>query len=708
VKPHSFRCEAELKRIQAALLASEEKYRNFLETIEDSYYEVDLKGKLVFSNSAYCRLLGYTASELREMTNRQYQTPEGAAWVYKAFNEVYHSGISSKSFDWELRRKDGGTVWGNGSIHLVRDEHGNPAGFRGIIRDVTERRKIEQDLRESEARFRSLTKLSSDWYWEQDAEFRFSRLEGQYAAGGESLADESVLGKRRWETGLEIASEGGWDAHRELLEAYLPFRDAVMCRTIEDGTQRFFVVHGHPLFDRDGHFSGYRGVGRDITERKRDEERIKYLATHDSLTGLPNRAMFSQLLNMAIETARRYQRTFAVMFLDLDRFKLINDTLGHEAGDQLLREVSQRLAKCVRVSDVVARLGGDEFVVLLQEIGEPEQAAVVARKILASIIQPVMLLGQECRITTSVGVAMYPEHAQDELSLMKNADMAMYFAKEEGKNNFQFYSRDIKAQIPERLSLETSLRRALETNEFFLLYQAKQDLKTRRITGVEALLRWRHPGFGVLSPLKFIPLAEETGLIVPIGKWVLNTACAQNMAWQRQGLPPICMAVNLSVRQFDDENLLKDIIGALKISGMPAELLELELTESMVMRNPDRASRLLGAIKNLGVRLAIDDFGVGYSSLAQIRRFPIDTLKVDRSFIRNLPQSGEDCAITEAIIAMGRALSLTVIAEGVENQEQETFLRNLACDQSQGFHFSKPISDEAFSDLLRQHTAARG
>jgi diguanylate cyclase (GGDEF)-like protein len=409
------------------------------------------------------------------------------------------------------------------------------------------------------------------------------------------------------------------------------------------------------------------------------------------------------VLNLALHNARRYSRTFAVLFIDLDRFKIINDCLGHEAGDKLLQERGRRLTQPVRASDVVARLGGDEFVVLVQEVSEAKQVEAVARKVLSALVKPVTILDQECRVTASIGICMYPSDAQDEQSLMKNADIAMYRAKEEGKNTYKFYSEETNIHSFERLALETSLRRGLERSEFFLHYQAKLDLHTGKISGVEALVRWQHPELGTVPPGRFIPLAEETGLIVPIGKWVLSTACAQNVDWQRQGLPPLRMAVNLSARQFADEDLVKDIAEALEASGMNPELLELELTESMVIQNPELAGKVLAEIKKMGVRLAIDDFGVGYSSLTHLKRFPIDTLKVDRSFIRDLPQDLEDRAITEAIIAMGKSLKLTVVAEGVETLEQETFLREHACDQTQWFFFSRPIAAGEFATLLRRH-----
>ena len=446
--------------------------------------------------------------------------------------------------------------------------------------------------------------------------------------------------------------------------------------------------------------------------KERTEELIKTnaeldkLATHDVLTGLPNRLMFNQLLNHAIKAAQRYERQLAVFFIDLDRFKIINDTLGHDAGDLLLQEIAVRLRQALRAVDVVARMGGDEFVILIEEVNDVNQLTTVARNVLSTVMKPVEIRGQECRVTASIGISLYPKDGEDEQSLMKNADIAMYFTKEEGKNSYQLYSKDIKSQSIERLLIETNLRQALERKELSLHYQAKLDFKTNAITGVEALLRWQNPTLGSVPPLQIIPVAEETGLIVPIGKWVLETACAQNVAWQRQGLPPVCMAVNLSLRQLTDEGLIDDIKAALKDSGMAPNLLELEITESMVMHNPGRMIKVLSEIKSIGVRLAIDDFGTGYSSLSQIKNFPIDTLKVDRSFIRNIPYDIEDKAITEAIIAMGRTLSLTVVAEGVETPEQRDFLEEHACDQMQGYYFSKPVVPDQFADLLRNHVPA--
>jgi predicted signal transduction protein with EAL and GGDEF domain len=367
----------------------------------------------------------------------------------------------------------------------------------------------------------------------------------------------------------------------------------------------------------------------------------------------------------------------------------------------LLVEVSHRLRGALRASDVVARLGGDEFVVVLDETGERCDVERIAGELLSTLGQPVQLSGHECHTTASIGIAIYPSDGTDTQALTKNADVAMYLAKEDGKNGFRFFSRDDKVQSIERLTLETALRRALERNQFSLHYQPKVDMLTGQITGVEALLRWEHPNFGMVSPMQFIPLAEETGLIVPIGRWVLREACAQNMAWQRRGLRPVSMAVNLSPRQFADPHLLQDVDEALVASGMSPVLLQLEVTESMVMRNVSRAIRVLDAIQSRGIRIAIDDFGTGHSSMSLMKQFPIDTIKIDRSFVRDLANDPEDQAIAQAIISMGKALGMTVVAEGVETVEQQTFLRDHGCDEMQGFIFSKPVPVRELAELLR-------
>lgn len=439
---------------------------------------------------------------------------------------------------------------------------------------------------------------------------------------------------------------------------------------------------------------------RAVEEQIAHAERVEYLAYHDTLTALPNRSLFSKLLVKGIVTAKRYNRQLAVLFLDLDRFKHINDTLGHQAGDELLEEVAIRLQDCLRESDTVARMGGDEFVALLPELSEEKYVATVAQKILSAIARPFVLLGQEFRVTASIGISIYPQDGLDEQTLKKNADIAMYQAKEQGKNNFQFYSEKLNENSLERLTLESGLRHALERNEFELHYQAKRDIRSGRITGTEALLRWQHPDLGTVAPMQFIPVAEDTGLIVPIGKWVLRTACLQNVAWQHQGLSQMSMAVNLTTRQFMDENLLADLRSILATTGMAAHLLELEITESLLMRDVEKNLRILTGLRDMGIRIAIDNFGAGYSSLSTLKNFPLDTVKIDRSFIRNVG-SADDKDLTAAIIAMGRTLSLTVVAQGVETKEQAEFLRNSACDEFQGFYLNQPVPADQIADLLR-------
>jgi diguanylate cyclase (GGDEF)-like protein/PAS domain S-box-containing protein len=692
----------ERKQAEEALRKSEERYRTIIESIEDGYFEVDLAGTFTYVNDAQCINVGTPREQLIGKNNRAYTSEEEAKKLYHLFGGIYETGKPVKGFAFEYKRKNGTMAFTELSASIIRDVKGKPIGFRGISRDVTERKHMEETIRQSEERYRTIIEEMEEWYFE-------TNLAGNITFFNDIFAN--VLGYSQKElTGMNfrdfIKKEDSDSVYRLFNQVYKtgkPTKNFPYEFVRLDGTVTSAEFSIFPKWDKEAKITGFRGVGHDITERKRAEERIQYLATHDGLTGLPNRVMFSQLLNHAIQAARRYKRQFAVFFIDLDRFKIINDTLGHEAGDQLLQEIATRFRQTLRAVDVIARMGGDEFVILIEEVSDLSQVATVAHKILATAIKPIMIMGEECRVTASIGISSYPKDGEEEQSLLKNADIAMYFAKEEGKNNFQFYSKDIKSQSIERLSIETNLRFALERNELSLHYQAKLDFKTNAITGVEALLRWNSPTLGSVTPTQFIPVAEETGLIVPIGRWVIRTACAQNVAWQRQGLPAVCIAVNLSLRQLLDENLIEDIEKALKDSGMSPGLLELEITESMVMHSPTRMIGVLAKIKNLGVRLAIDDFGTGYSSLAQIKHFPVDTLKVDRSFIRNIPQDAEDKAITEAIIAMGKTLSLTVVAEGVETQDQMEFLKDHSCDEMQGYYFSKPIIPEQFADLLRAH-----
>jgi diguanylate cyclase (GGDEF)-like protein/PAS domain S-box-containing protein len=435
--------------------------------------------------------------------------------------------------------------------------------------------------------------------------------------------------------------------------------------------------------------------------RMQAEEAVKFVAMHDALTQLPNRVLFNQRLEQAIAQAQRHRRRLAVMFIDLDRFKVINDTLGHESGDQLLREVAQRITEHLRGGDMVARLGGDEFVVLLEDVAEPSSILAVAEKVIASLTANFVISGREVHVTASIGISTYPTDAEDQRSLLRFADIAMYRAKEQGRNTFQFYSDQINLHSVERLTLESQLRGALQRDELVVHYQPVIDTQTNAIVGVEALVRWNHPDAGLMSPAKFVAIAEETGLIVPIGEWVLETACAQQRKWSELGIPPLCVAVNLSPRQLVDQQLVQRVLRVVTGTRCDASQLVFEITEGAVMHNASRAVALLTELKEMGIRIAIDDFGTGYSSLSYLKRFPIDCLKIDRSFIGDIPGDPGNTAITQAIIAMAHSLGIKVIAEGVESREQLAFLRGHGCDAVQGYFFSSALPEAETTALLQ-------
>ena len=699
-------CEEIRRQIEEEL----QQFRSRVEATNDWVWEVDGRGFYTYTNPKVKNLLGYEPEDIIGKTPFDFMPKHEADRVASFFKEIVESHQSFSGLENINLHKDGREIVLETNGAPIVDAEGNCVGYRGIDRDITERKRSEETLRTTQLQLLEAMDLAHIVYWEFDPVTQtYVFNDPFYALYGTTAEQEGGYLMSREDYAKRFIHPDDTTLYHQVRTENTSTPDTGLPVDLEhriirrDGEVRHILVRGRIIKDDSGRIIRRYGVNQDITERKLAGEKIQYLATHDVLTGLLNRSMFSQLLNHSIQTAQRYQRQFALLFIDLDRFKIINDTLGHEAGDLLLQAIAGRLKGPLRAVDIVARLGGDEFAILIEEVSNSNQVATVARKILTSVIKPITLMGQECRITASIGICMCPKDAEDEQSLMKNADMAMYLAKEEGKNNYQFYSKNIQSKSLERLSIETNLRLALERNEFSLHYQAKVDFKTNTITGVEALLRWQNPYLGSVTPMQFIPVAEETGLIMPIGKWVIKTACAQNVAWQKQGLPAVCMAVNLSLQQLMDGNLISDIRAALNDSGMAPNQLELEVTESMVMHNPERAIAVLAKIKSMGVRLAIDDFGTGYSSLAQIKRFPVDTIKVDRSFIRNLPQDAEDKAITEAIIAMGKTLSLTVVAEGVETVEQMNFLKDRSCDEMQGFYFSKPIIPEQFADLLREH-----
>jgi diguanylate cyclase (GGDEF)-like protein len=456
-----------------------------------------------------------------------------------------------------------------------------------------------------------------------------------------------------------------------------------------------------PIYGREGRASGSVVVFRDVSAAREMAVQMTHSFEHDFLTGLPNRLLLNDRISQAISLAPRHHKQVAVLFLDIDGFKHINDSLGHPIGDKLLQSIALRLVECVRGSDTVSRQGGDEFVVLLSEAEQWEDAAIVAKRMLDSVAEPHSIDEHDLHVTTSIGVSVFPDDGRDAETLIKNADTAMYQAKENGRQSFQFFKPAMNVRAVERQSIEESLRRALERNEFVLNYQPKIDLGTGVITGAEALIRWMHPNRGVVSPTQFIPVAEDCGLIRPIGEWVLREACLQARAWVDDGLPVSTMAVNVSAMELRDISYLEVLFSVLRETGMDPKGLELELTESVLMKHAESAAVILQTLREQGVQVAIDDFGTGYSSLSYLRKFPIDALKIDQSFVSRVTEAGDDTSIVTAVISMAQSLRLRVVAEGVETLEQLEFLQAHACDEAQGFYFSRPLPAPEFGAMLR-------
>ncbi|HOF50899.1 MAG TPA: EAL domain-containing protein [Rhodoferax sp.] len=566
-----------------------------------------------------------------------------------------------------------------------------------LLSEIAERKQIENNLRASEARFRDLSELSSDWFWEQDADFRFVEL--MTGPRYTQLPPGDTYGKTRWELPILGVTPAQWEQHRALLAAHLPYREFIYQLELPDGERHWLSVSGKPIFDN-GVFMGYRGTGTDITQRKATEQQIEYLAYHDPLTGLPNRMLLEDRMQQSLAHAERNHFRLALLFLDLDNFKKINDSLGHATGDILLKEIASRLGECVRDTDTISRQGGDEFVLILNDLPDPDACLPVLVKILNRLQDPFMADGNELSTSVSIGIAVYPEDGRDFETLRKKADMAMYRAKEAGRNTYHFFDDAMNDEAVEHLQMRNGLRRALERSELVLYYQPQIDLASGRVVGTEALLRWNHPDFGLVAPGRFIPIAEDSGLIVPIGEWVITEACRQAVAWQKAGLPALQMAVNLSAVQFKRGNVEQIVITALQQSGLAPSLLELELTESILIENVEQVLSTVKRLKQLGVKLSIDDFGTGYSSLSYLKRFDIDKLKIDQSFIRDLATDTDDAAIVNAVIQMARSLNLKTIAEGVEHPDMLDLLRGFQCDEVQGYYFARPMPADEFSAYL--------
>lgn len=568
-----------------------------------------------------------------------------------------------------------------------------------ILSQAIERNRAENTLRHSEARFRDLVESTSDWVWEVNPQgvYTYASPQVEELLG---YSQEEILGKTPFDLMPPEEAQRIGEIFKDLTVNLDPIIALENTNIHKSGRQVVLETSGVPFFDDKNRYCGYRGIDRDISRRKQFEKELKSLAHYDQLTNLPNRTLFFNQLDVALQKAALNERLVAVMFLDLDRFKLINDTLGHDTGDLLLKEVAKKLSGVVRGDDTVARLGGDEFAIILVDVAEQSDIRKVAQNVLNTLETPLTINSREFFVTSSIGISCAPEHSGDAKTLVSKADIAMFKAKENGRNNIQMYSPQMDTKTKERLSLETSLRKALEREEFKIFYQPKLYLESGKMSGMEALLRWQSSPETLISPVEFIPLLEDTGLIVPVGEWVLFKSCQQTKKWHDEGHEKLRVSVNLSARQFRQQNMVDMIKNILSNTGLDPAYLELEITESLLVENLDQTSSALKKLFDLGVHITIDDFGTGYSSLSYLKQFPISTLKIDRSFIKDSPDDTESAALTTSIIAMANSLNINVVAEGVETEQQLKFLSEQGCNEIQGFYFSKPVPVKEFTALL--------
>jgi diguanylate cyclase (GGDEF)-like protein/PAS domain S-box-containing protein len=677
------------------------KYRGLLEAAPDAMVVVNQGGEIVLLNVQAEKQFGYRRDELvgQKVKNiipegfAERLIADGTRSAAEALAQQIGTGIELSG-----RRRDGSEF----PIEIMLSPLESAEGIlvTAAIRDISVRQDAEKHLAQMESRYRGLLEAAPDAMVvvNQGGEIVLLNVqtEKQFGYRRDELVGQKVK---------NIIPEGF--AERLIADALRSAEDALAQQIgtgIElngrrkDGSEFPIEIMLSPLESAEGIL--VTAAIRDITTRKKAEAQMTHSAEHDFLTGLPNRMLLNDRVNQAIILAERHRKKVAMLFLDLDGFKHINDSLGHPIGDKLLQSLAKRLVDCVRGSDTVSRQGGDEFVVLLSEVEQSEDAAIAARRMLKAVAEAHPIDKHDLHVTTSIGVSVYPDDGLDAETLIKNADTAMYQAKENGQQSYQFFKPAMNVRAVERQSIEEGLRRALERQEFALHYQPKINLRTGQITGAEALLRWAHPIRGPVSPAQFIPVAEDCGLILPIGNWVLREACQQARVWVDAGLPLGTMAVNISAIEFRDENFLDGVLAILKDTGLDPRFLELELTESVLMKHAESTVSILKKLRARGVQVAVDDFGTGYSSLSYLRKFSIDALKIDQSFVRQITTVPDETTIVTAVISMGRNLNLRVVAEGVETQEELTFLQAHQCDEAQGYYFSRPVLPHQFAKLL--------
>ncbi len=691
------------RQAQSALRESEARLRLTLEATRVGIWDWDLRSGEWQASPTYFTMLGYepdAGPQKRDLWAER-RHPEDRDLVHDAFDAV--RGLGRKDFDVEfrVRHADGSWRWVNTSGRSVEfDYRGRAVRMLGLQIDVTDRKEAELALAQSEELLRQLAGNIPEAFWVREANSErilYASPGWQTISGRPPLTSLQEIwdivheeDRERVQAEVRAAPAGGLDHEYRFLRA--------------DGELRWLRVRSFPIRDAGGNVTRIAVVAEDVTDKKTGEERLLQLAHYDHLTDLPNRAHFTQALERTLAQARRSHWIVGVLFIDLDRFKGVNDTLGHAVGDELLQQVANRLLQCVRVRDVVGRLGGDEYALLLPALEQPEHAGAVAAKILAAFGRPFDVGGRELFVTPSIGITLFPADGGEAGELLRNADAAMYRAKEDGRNAYRYYTAQMNRLAAEKLELEGLLRRALERGEFLLHYQPKLELASGRVSGLEALLRWQRPGVGLVPPGEFIPLLEETGLIVPVGDWVLDEACRQLEAWQAEGTTPLPMAINLSPRQFREKDLPARIERAAREHAVAPGQLELEITESALMSNDADVVAALGALRAAGMGIALDDFGTGYSSLSYLKRFPITAVKLDQSFVRGVPADANDAAIALSVIGIGRNLGLKVIAEGVESEEQLEFLRANGCDEAQGYLIARPAGAAETAKFMRQGT----
>jgi len=706
--PRALRYVIERRDARDRLQDSEARFRAMSDASPLGIFVSDAQASCVYTNAAYHTISGLNFEQTLGSNWMKAIHPEDRPRVLAEWRAA---AMGEEPFQTEYRflRDDRSVVWTRvSSAPLLYGRHFN--GRVKTVEDISARKAAEFKLRAVEAALfeakeRAQVTLNSigDAVLSTDMQGRLSYMNlvaeamtgwSYQEAMGRSLADvfRVINGTTRCTIANPALLAISDDQTVELAS------DCVLIR--RDGVEFAIEDSSAPIHDRDGQVSGAVIVFHDVSASKSMALKMTHLAQHDFLTGLPNRVLLTERLTQAIRLANRHRRQVALLFLDLDHFKHINDSLGHAVGDCLLESVAKRLVSCVRATDTVCRQGGDEFVILLAEIEKPHDAAQIAEKLLAAAALPHLIGGNELHVTLSIGVSVYPDDSVSSDSVLQNADTAMYHAKSCGRNNYQFFKADMNTRAVRRLAVESSLRRALQNQEFVLLYQPQIAMASGVLTGAEALIRWLDPDLGLISPAQFIPIAEECGLIVPIGRWVLREACRQVKAWLAAGLRAVPVAVNVSALEFRDKNFLAGLAQTLEETGLAAHYLEVELTEGVIMHNAQASASALGALKAMGVKLAIDDFGTGYSSLSYLQRFPIDTLKIDQSFVRDVATDADAAAIVSAVIGMGQGLRLRVVAEGVETQAQSDFLLARQCAEGQGYLFNHPLAAADFARLL--------